>query len=99
MELSIYKEMFPKLNEYIRLMKSVLLASPDKRMDLDKTKEAMIHLFQSINRKENHQINNAVVEKSKTEGYHKQIYNRVMNTKIENLKNEKRIYDAAGQRI
>jgi hypothetical protein len=50
--------------------------------------------FNSMNRKEKRNINRAVLENSKTEDYNKQIYNRVMNTKMENLKNEKKIYDA-----
>jgi hypothetical protein len=93
MQLESYVETFPKLNEYIQLLKSILLASPDQRLDLDKTKEAMSK-FNSMNRKEKRNVNRAVLEKSKTEDYNKQIYNRVMNTKIENLKNEKKIYDA-----
>lgn len=93
MQLESYIDKFPKLNEYIQLLKSILLASPDQRLDLDKTKEAMSK-FNSMNRKEKRNLNRAVLEKSKTEDYNKQIYNRVMNTKIENLKNEKKIYDA-----
>jgi hypothetical protein len=95
MDLSIYKEAFPKLDEYIKLMKSIIVASFEQRSSVEQTKEAILKFGRVINKMEKRNINRALFDGSREPDYHKQIYHKIMTTKIEHLKNERHIYDVA----
>ena len=95
MDLSVYKETFPKFDEYIKLLKSIMLSSFEQRSSVEQTKEAILKLGKVINKTEKQNINQALLDGSSDTEHHKQIYQKIMTSKIEHLKNERRIYDVA----
>jgi len=96
MNLEKYIDKFPKLNEYISLLKTIIMSLPEKRMTIDQTKESMIKNINIIKRRENQEIKKDLMKykhQSETEKQEEigEIYKKILKSKIDYLKKEKKL--------
>jgi hypothetical protein len=96
MNLEKYIDKFPKLNEYISLLKTIIISLPEKRMTIDQTKESMIKSINNIKRRENQEIKKDLMKykhQCETEKQEEigEIYKKILKSKIDYLKKEKKL--------
>jgi hypothetical protein len=96
MNLEKYINKFPKLNEYISLLKTIIMSLPENRMTIDQTKESMMKSIKIINRRENRDIKKYLMRYKQQSETKKQeeiseIYKKILKSKIDYLKKEKKL--------
>jgi hypothetical protein len=96
MNLEKYIDKFPKLREYISLLKTIITSLPEKRMTIDQTKESMIKNINIIKRKDNREIKKDLMKYQDQNEMKKQeeigeIHKKILKSKIDYLKKEKKL--------
>jgi hypothetical protein len=94
MNLEKYIDKFPKLREYISLLKTIIMSLPEKRMTIDQTKESMIKNINIIKRRENQEIKKDLMKykhqsETKKQEEISEIHKKILKSKIDYLKKEK----------
>jgi hypothetical protein len=92
MNLNSYQNIFPKLGEYVKLLKSIVLSLPDQRPTIEETSKMLLDLLGNIRRKQNTEMQKMVIENSQNTEMKRELYKNIMNTKVELLKREEKIY-------
>jgi len=92
MNLNSYQSIFPKFGEYIKLLKTIVLSLPEQRPNIEETKKSILDLLANIRRKENLEIQKTIIKTSNNMETAKELYKNIMNTKINQLKKEEKIY-------
>jgi hypothetical protein len=95
MNLEKYIDKFPKLREYISLLKTIITSLPEKRITIDQMKESMIKNINIIKRKDNREIKKDLMKYQDQNEMKKQeeigeIHKKILKSKIDYLKKEKK---------
>ena len=98
MELESYQMMFPKLGEYMKLLKTIVLSLPEERQTIENTRETILKTLSNINRKENREIQKSIVENAKNPEKANEYYKNIMTTRMHHLKKEEKVYDVINKK-